>query len=302
MDFEHILVASDLSNSARHCHRHAAAFARHFGARLTLLYADESGDVAVDQDTFAAARADALAQVRADFAALDVAVETRVGAGPAKQVIDDYARAHGVDLIVLGKRSRGAIGHWVMGATANRVLRLVDVPILVIPVENPQEAPELTLPTYANILAATDLGSTSLRGLGASVALAERLGAEVTAVTILNWAAVTPAFIGGAAVTVTEDQMAALRAAHHERMTEHVGALGDVGLKTRVVVAENTPSALVEVADAMGMDLIAIPTTGKGALRRIFLGSTAERVVKRAHVPVFVMPPACLERFAPAAG
>ena len=41
MQIRHIVIASDLSPAARLAYPHAAAFARAFGARVTLLHIDE---------------------------------------------------------------------------------------------------------------------------------------------------------------------------------------------------------------------------------------------------------------------
>lgn len=59
----------------------------------------------------------------------------------------------------------------------------------------------------------------------------------------------------------------------------------------RVVESEDPPHAIVSEAARGGFDLIAMATHGRGGLRRLLLGSVAERVVRESDVPVLVYRP-----------
>ena len=50
-------------------------------------------------------------------------------------------------------------------------------------------------------------------------------------------------------------------------------------------------SEIVDFAEASGADLIVIPSHGRRGVRRLLLGSVAERVVRLAHCPVLVLKP-----------
>ena len=60
------------------------------------------------------------------------------------------------------------------------------------------------------------------------------------------------------------------------------------GLPARmhVEVSDHTADAVVERADQLGVDAIAIGTHGRGGVRRALLGSVAEEVICKANVPV----------------
>lgn len=58
--------------------------------------------------------------------------KTVVVAGPPFQQIIRYARAHHVDLIVMGARGRSGLDHLIMGSTAGRVIRKAPCPVLSI--------------------------------------------------------------------------------------------------------------------------------------------------------------------------
>jgi nucleotide-binding universal stress UspA family protein len=44
----------------------------------------------------------------------------------------EFAKKHQVDLIVMGTHGRGAIGHWIMGSVAERIVRLAPCPVLTV--------------------------------------------------------------------------------------------------------------------------------------------------------------------------
>ena len=64
------------------------------------------------------------------------------------------------------------------------------------------------------------------------------------------------------------------------------------GVNVITEVVQGVPyRRIVDYADSFGMDLIAMPTHGRRGLERFLLGSTTERVVRRAEVPVLTVKP-----------
>lgn len=55
--------------------------------------------------------------------------------------------------------------------------------------------------------------------------------------------------------------------------------------------ASSTPQAIAEVADEEKSDLIMMTTHARRGVRRMLLGSVAERTAHLAHVPVLLLPP-----------
>ncbi|MDF9744479.1 universal stress protein [Natrinema salsiterrestre] len=57
-------------------------------------------------------------------------------------------------------------------------------------------------------------------------------------------------------------------------------------------VRQGTPySTIIDYADSRAIDLVVMPTHGRRGLERFLLGSTTERVVRRADVPVLTLTP-----------
>lgn len=62
----------------------------------------------------------------------DVEPTTAVVHGPPHEGIHDYVVENGVDLVVMGSRGRSNIEQQLFGSVTKRVLRVVDVPVLVV--------------------------------------------------------------------------------------------------------------------------------------------------------------------------
>ena len=77
-----------------------------------------------------------------------------------------------------------------------------------------------------------------------------------------------------------------------KRLDEEAGALraAHPGLIVETMVLSGSPvEALLEYAKRENVDAIAIGSHGRTGLAHAFLGSVAERVVQKAHCPVFVI-------------
>lgn len=52
-----------------------------------------------------------------------------------------------------------------------------------------------------------------------------------------------------------------------------------------------TPETILDYADGESVDLIAMTTHGRSGISRLMLGSVAEEIVRRSHVPVLLVRP-----------
>lgn len=62
-----------------------------------------------------------------------IETQTDVHEGSPYEHIVDYARQHGVDLIVMATHGNGGIKRMIVGSTTDRVIRMGEVPVLVVP-------------------------------------------------------------------------------------------------------------------------------------------------------------------------
>lgn len=72
---------------------------------------------------------------------------------------------------------------------------------------------------------------------------------------------------------------------------EEAAARSGGAVQTRVLVGADAAEEIVRFARENGFDLLVIGTHGRTGLRRLVLGSVAERVVREAACPVLVVRP-----------
>ena len=133
-------------------------------------------------------------------------------------------------------------------------------------------------PKILKILATTDFSDESLAGVRYAVALAEKVGAAVALLHVVD----PPSRMAGMpAVTLArEDSDAALARARLETLAKRESK-GDLSLTP---CAPATLSRNQTAARERAADLIVIATHGYTGAKRVLLGSTAERVVRHARV------------------
>jgi nucleotide-binding universal stress UspA family protein len=82
--------------------------------------------------------------------------------------------------------------------------------------------------------------------------------------------------------------------AQAEAYLEHVAARvreQGVQVRTRVVIARHAAEAILKEAAVQASNLIALATHGRGGLRRLLLGSVADKLFRAAASPVLVYRP-----------
>lgn len=134
---------------------------------------------------------------------------------------------------------------------------------------------------YDDILVPTDGSAGSLKATEHAVDLAEKYGASVHALYVVNVGRLEGMSMN---VAGSIDQ---LEEEGEEYLQDVVDAAESAGLETTSAIELGRPAeTIIEYADESGSDLIVIGTQGRGGLSRRLLGSVTEQVVRLADVPV----------------
>ncbi|OGR94970.1 MAG: hypothetical protein A2V88_04245 [Elusimicrobia bacterium RBG_16_66_12] len=139
------------------------------------------------------------------------------------------------------------------------------------------------------ILVAADLSAPSLSALDAAKALTRRWGAVLEIVYVQHppmvaaW--VGPDSIPVSVPPVTEEPKRKIE----EKLRKAAAGLPPERLKLRTVHGW-PPAALLELARPERADLMVMGTHGYAGLDRLLTGSVAEAVIRRAQIPVLVVP------------
>ena len=287
---QRVLVPIDFSDHSALALRHARELALMFGAELRLLTSAFITPVWIAEG--AAPIPDEYRQAVRRQAEIDletwakplrdagIHVSCAVSSDQPGSAIRTAAETWPADLIAMGTHGRTGIPHAVLGSIAERTVRLAHAPVLSVRADAGEPRP------IRSILVATDFSPDAQQALDWSIALARRAGARVSLVH-----AVASAVMLGQEELALESVRAAQWAAEEaargrlERLKADLGALAG-----EVETAQGHADAVIlDSARRHKADLIALGTRGRSGLGHVLFGSTAERVVRRAHVPVAVL-------------
>ena len=149
----------------------------------------------------------------------------------------------------------------------------------------------MSLPTA--ILCPIDFSPASERALRHAVALSGLVAAHLTVVTVNDPLLVAAAAASGHADALNEQVERALL-----ETLERVPAPESPLLPALDIVTSEPAEEILKAAERAGAGLIVMGTRGLGAAGRLMFGSTAERVVRAARVPVLAVPDVAPDRLA----
>jgi nucleotide-binding universal stress UspA family protein len=280
--FERILCGID-SPGSQEAARLAARLAKDMNAELVLVHAWYSPP-ASSIDDFVLPAETMTSLIEESKRSLSAACDAARGAGvtrvssrfvigvPWAEIVETARDAH-ADLIVVGTHGRTGVSRFFLGSVAEKVVRHAPCSVLVTRGE----------PTaFARILCPVDFSASSREAMERAATL------PATSITLLH-AIDLPLWYGGdpRSAVLFEDldkrAHARLDAWSHEleaRTTATVSRKARVG---------GGASQILSVLDDDGSyDLVVVGSHGRTGIRRILLGSVAERVVRHARCSVLV--------------
>jgi nucleotide-binding universal stress UspA family protein len=285
-----IMLATDFSERSDRALRRAILMAKEIDAGLVLLHVvdDDRPRRIVERD-----RVDAealLQELAATVRSVDgVACEARVMlADPFAGILQAVAEGE-PDLLVIGSHRRRLLRDVFVGTTAERTIRAVTTPVLMV--NAPPVGP------YRHILLTTDLSEGSRETLQVMGRL--KFGAHA-ARTVLHVYAAPALRLAMAHSLSNEDQEDYL---HHERaaalqsLAELMAACG-AGDAAAIARHDGTTVAneILTAAAELKADLVVVSTHAKTSLARMFLGSVTEQVLRTSPLDVLAVPPELARR------
>jgi nucleotide-binding universal stress UspA family protein len=213
--------------------------------------------------------------------------------GPVGLALAEHVRELRTDLVVMATHGRGGVRRAWLGSVADYLVRHLEVPVLLVRASEgagPGPAPR----TGGRILVALDGSALAEQALEAAAAMARFRDAEVSLIQV-----VPP-------VLDVPDQMLPMPAGYDHALTgecrdqaqdyldDLVERLRGDGLRAGAVavVGWSIAGTLLEAAAAPDVTMVVVATHGRGGLKRLALGSVADKLVRAATVPVLVQRPA----------
>jgi nucleotide-binding universal stress UspA family protein len=223
--------------------------------------------------------------------ASSVPVTSALLEGPViAEMLSGHAAATKADLVVMTTHGRGPLSRFWLGSVADEMVRRATPSILLV---RPQEAaPDFTAePVLRHVLVPLDGSALAEEVLESAVALGGLMQAAYTLVRIYG-----PQIDTGldprsyATAAGSEPPVERLRAEAQDYLDVVAARLKGRGfsVQTDVAVGQHAASAILDAAQRLGVDLLALETHGRRGLARLLMGSVADKVIRGASVPVLV--------------
>ena len=140
------------------------------------------------------------------------------------------------------------------------------------------------------ILVPVDFSPHAERAFAYATTLAQRFGATLGLVHVVEDPFVTGAWTSDVYVPNVAELLESLMANARQRLATLKQSAGALGIAADTAVITGRPAhAIVEHAREGGFDLIVMGTHGRTGLSHVLLGSVAEHVVRKAGCPVLTL-------------
>ncbi|MDP2645598.1 MAG: universal stress protein [Desulfobacterales bacterium] len=291
-----IVCAIDFSDVSRRILSYGIILAREFKAALYVCHVIDLPPAGIYGEIYIESLVDTLEQVKKikDYAhkqigqligKQEIKWEPVVLVGSTAEEISRMVEEKGIDLVIAATHGRAKLKRLILGSVTERLLRTLTCPLLVV---ESSEAP-VTLPSepgvsFRKILVGYDFSSNSDMALQYGLSLAQEFQSELHLVHVIE--------------PVLDKSLK-----QKEKEEEEIRRSLYDGLKARMekMVPEEAPNwcslkielisgkpheELIHYALTRQMGLIVLGIRGRGLLETLLLGSTTDRVVRRAPCPV----------------
>lgn len=269
--FERFVVASDGSEFSAAAVREAISMARKCGAELHVMSLvatgvehEGLGETILKQEMETAQAH--LDQVKAQAGEAGITCETHLIHGQnVQQEIVDLAERTKADFIIMGRRGRRGLARMMLGHATAHVIGLARTNVLVVPRAAHIEG--------RHIVVGTDGSRFADAAAVTATSLAQFCDAKVTVVSV-----------------TTPSHGPERRAEAQTAIDVAVAHMQSKGVDAEGLVLEGQPAmTIVDVARERNADLIVTGSHGRGALERVLLGSTSERILSETPCAVLVV-------------
>ncbi len=279
--YRKILVAVDSSESSRNALHQAFNLANEEKCWITVTSVVPPYDGEIEilgvKDIRAALRKpceDVLAEVEATAQTERMLVKTVCEEGEVYERIVDLADAENCDVIVMGKRGLSRLERTLVGSVTARVIGHTRRDVLVVPNGTPVG--------WKTIVLATDGSKYSSAATERAITFAKSYGGELKVISVVD----VPSEFYAEAPQVVDDLVSKAKGfvARVKKQAE------DEGVKAETFVGEaEAYEAIMHLAKEQKADMIIIGSHGRTGLRRLLMGSVAEKVIGHAPCPVLVV-------------
>jgi nucleotide-binding universal stress UspA family protein len=289
MAFKKILCPIDFSVGAKHAMRVAIRMANEADAELVIAHAWHMPAIAAASEF--PLPADSVQRMIADEErGLEQAVREARELGakrvtplfltglPWHEIVETAQNDRAFDLIVIGTRGRTGFARVLLGSVAENVIRHAPCPVLAT------RTPGGLVP-FDRILLPLDFSESSLRAAKLAAGLAKPQGRGITLLHVIE---VPITYSGDLPEEELLEEIDRQASQHVARVATMLRETVKAPIETRIRIGHPGAQILGALDEDGAFDLIVMGSHGRTGIRRVLLGSVAEKVVRHAPCPVLV--------------
>ena len=216
-------------------------------------------------------------------------VDLRVPEGEPYNAILLEASKDPDTLVAMSSHGRSGLARWWMGSVADRVLHLANNPLLLIHTQY-QHPPEAS---FERLIVPVDGSEVAARALSHASHFSTEMGLPVDLITVVPSRAEYRDATSGFSISRSyyhEFNLIVTKQAEEDLATskEQIAQYGVETIETKIMRGKPADE-IANYAASMPGTLTIMTTHGRSGVGRMMLGSTAERVVRQAGVPVLLI-------------
>jgi len=298
--YRNIMVPVDGSSFAREAVLHALRIASQSGATLHLVQVavapafpgahEGMGLGASSIGDFHSGELSSLYALAAECRAHStLTVKASLERGPTVDALIGYARRHDVDLVVMRSHARRGLARVWFGSVADGMIRESGIPVLVV--RPPSVATALQSGFHhQRILVPLDGSALAEQALAPAVSLARMDGASLTLLRVVAaWKHREPGELESSLGPAGANEVSMAQ----RYLDSLLDSPGDRSIRVirRVMISSDIASTILQVATDHEVDVVALATRGRGAIRRAAGGSVSDVVMRESTVSTLVVHP-----------
>ena len=209
--------------------------------------------------------------------------------GLVAQEIESHVQATAADLVIISTHGRSGMGRFWLGSVTDQLMQRLEVPVIAVRPGPTGQAPPVRA---QRILVALDGSPFAETILEEALNFGRIYRAEYDLVSVVEPPVPLMDLAPGVAMDTVEIELRLVQRAERylARVVANLCREGQIA-RAHVVKGARVHQTLLDQADRLGVDLIAIATHGLGGLKRLALGSVTDKVVRESTQPVLILRP-----------
>lgn len=299
VEFKRILCATDLSDFSNQVVYYGMAMAEKFEAMLYLCHVIDMPIVSVHGTayTFPEDYLDSLKEEAAQKLATlvegrAVKWESLVVTGPIATSLSELVSEKGIDLSIAATHGRAGLKRLFLGSVTERLIRSIGCPLLTVtPTEHKFDFETVQRSGFKNILVGCDFSPDSSSAMQYGLSLAQEFEATIHLIHVIEPIAYRDKLLPGN--MLDSNMKSTLYKNLVDELSDRVEeeAYNWCEIKTECLTGRPYEE-LVKYTEANAIDLIILGVRGHSLVESMLLGSTTDRVIRRASCPVLSVCPA----------